>query len=1513
MLSKENILDIYTLSSMQEAMFFQWQLDRASASYFEQQSYYLDGPVDVDVFQRSLSMLLSRHDVLRTVFVQKGTNRPLQIVLKEWKADFEFYDITGSSEQEEWLERRRRSDQEKLFDLGRDCLMRVCLVKIAIDNYALIWSHHHIIMDGWCMGLVIADFWTIYQHTAGKTSTLLPAPAQFGSYIKWLEMQDRAIAKNYWKTLLDGYDEAVSARKHGFAPESKKVSEWNKKLIVFPDDLTNTLPAFAKKHDISLSSLMQGLWGLLLAKQNDRNDVVFGHVDSGRTADVPGIAAMLGVFINTLPVRIRWESGDNFLDWLKQLQDASLEGASFSYIPLAEIQSQTMLRQNLLDHVLLFQNHWDPSNEKDRPENGITLRKGETFTQSSYNLLVAITPFPELQIEYYYNIAYYADPYLQTLTERLWLIARQVVADATILVDKISILSAQDEMHMANEGKATMDSLPATTTLQDGFREMARLYPQQTALRCGTESLSYAMLDQLSDRLADYLSSQYQLLPGEKVGLMVDRSMRHVVGMLGILKAGAAFLPIDPEYPADRIHFILADSSVRLLLTDSAYLFGLETYEGSVFVMDIQLDSLAGPGEDGATIHLPETRTGSPAYIIYTSGTTGQPKGAVIAHRGIHSLVLSMIRTYDLTSRDHWLQFASFSFDASIFEITLALLSGAQLTIASRACIGNTEKFAGWMKETGINMAILPPSFLAGLGQQPLPFLRVLFTGGEAADLRTAIYHSAFTRYVNAYGPTECSICVSTYEVGPADTEKHTLPIGRPVLNSAIYILDRAKLCQPKGVIGEIAVAGLSVGEGYWNRPALTAEKFISYPGVPGNRLYLTGDRGKWTDEGLLEIEGRVDDQIKIRGFRIEPAEISHVILGIDSIRRAYVTKVNNNRGEPLLIAIAERSAPELDDDVLVRQIKERCIGRLPDYMVPGVVLVWNEIPVTPNGKVDRQAVIRKWENRLSDHADAEQSESYSEVNRKLIGIWEQVLETSPIGLKDDFFELGGHSLIAGQILSRIHKEFGVRLELGQLFTHTTIDSLSALIPSSQESTFASIAALEKQQHYALSHAQKRLWLAEQLEKLEGAYNIPSAYYLEGACDLSSLEKAFQLLHVRHEILRTVFREVNGEPRQFILTASTVHPLIRHVDLRHDPQRENIALTMVNEDRTRPFDLGSGPLIRIWLIQLEDERHLLFVNMHHIISDGWSMSILTEEVQELYNSVSSGRTAGLKALDIQYKDYAGWQSGQMASGMSAHRTYWHGKAKGLTPLDLPTDLARPRLKTYRGAGYRSVIDPDTTRFIRNFAGENDLSLFMAVTGIVFLVLHGFTRQKDITIGTVSSGRDHESLESQIGYYLNTIFLRLQMEGNMPADTFLMNVRKECLESFSHDSYPFDSLVTEMDLRAGPGRSPVFDVLLVFQNAGRLANKGMQGLQVQPLTLSTTTSTYDLVLSFIESDELLISVDYNTDLFEKDTIVYLVDWISQLMASLPHNTRATVRELLEIEITNTHSKILSEQV
>lgn len=1485
--SKEQVQDMYVLTPMQEGMLFHALLDQEQNSHLVQMSISLQGELDVGLFADSLRVLVERYDVFRTLFLYEKLKQPLQVVLKGRPIPIEIHDLSACDDSEKHARymQYKRADQAKTFHLAKDPLMRVAIFQMSPQDYQVIWSFHHILMDGWCFSIIFDDLLAIYLSLQNKTPLSLEPVQPYSRFIKWLEKQDKQAALRYWKDYLDHYEQKTALpKKQKPAANAFQPTQYR---FAFDRTLTQQLGVIASQNQVTLSTVIQTIWGILLQKYNAADDVLFGSVVSGRPTEIVGIDKMVGLFINTIPFRVQAQADQTFSGLLQDVHKKTLQSRPYEHVPLYDIQNLTDLKQELIDHLMVIENYplVEALQQKAQTQPiGFTITDVEMFEPTNYDLTVMVMPKEEIAFRFDYNAALFDEAVVQRMAGHIRQIASCVAANPHVELRRISMLTEAETVQLLAKRTETAADYPAAT-IHELFARQAEKTPEQVAVVFGDQHLTYRELDEKSNQLARFLRKK-GIGADSLVGTMLERSLEMIVGILGVLKAGGAFVPIDPELPAERIAYMLTHSGVRLVVTQEHLMEKVTTPTAK---LDIRTSAIwqesSAPVE---SVNQPHDLF----YIIYTSGTTGKPKGVMLEHRNMANLLQFTFDKTNIAFQENVLQYTTCSFDVCYQEIFSTLLAGGQLYLITNELRRHVEKLFAFIQEKQISILSLPVSFLKFIFNekdyaQSFPrCVKHIITAGEQLVVTHELQKYLRDHHVflhNHYGPSETHV-VTTCTMDPRKEIPELPPIGRPISNTGIYILDEGLQLKPEGIVGELYISGANVGRGYLHQPELTAEKFLENPYQPGERMYRTGDLARWLPDGQLEFLGRIDHQVKIRGHRIELGEIESRLLNHPAIKEAVVIDIADETGGKSLCAYVVLQSEISDEDM-----RTYLARALPEYMIPSFFVKLERIPVTPNGKTDRRA-LPKPEGRAV--TGAEYVAPTTELEQKLVAIWEQILGVTPIGIQDDFFTLGGHSLKAIQLVSRMQKECKADVPLRVLFDKPTIQALAAYVDGGAESEYQAIPQAEPQAYYPVSSAQKRMLILNQLDPDSTVYNLPVVMILDGKLDQARLEQAISGLAARHESMRTSFHTINGEPVQRI-HAQCELPIV-YLEAAEE-QLDEVILSFM-----RPFDLEKAPLCRVGLVKLQENRHVLVIDMHHIISDGVSTQLILHDFARLYQDEA------LPELRIQYKDFAVWEKARtQTSEYAKQEAYWLERFAGEIPvLNLPLDYPRPSVQSFEGERYSFRAEKQLLDRLQRAAKETGATLYMVLLAAYHVMLSKYSGQDDMVIGTVTAGRAHPDTEKITGMFVNTLAMRNQSAPTKTFKQFLLEVKDNTLAAFEHGEYPFEELVEKLAISRNRSRNPLFDTLFILQNmdAGLIE---LDGVTVTPYVPQGNMAKFDLSLEASESEAgLSFCFEYGTKLFKRETIERMSLHYLQILQAIGENME---QQLAKVEMLTDREK------
>jgi amino acid adenylation domain-containing protein len=1037
----ENVEDFYPLSPMQQGLLFHTLYSPQAGVYVVQLSSALSGDLDIDVFEQACQRVVERHAVFRTFFVWEGVETPVQVVEREVKLPFERHDwrTLTHEEQQEHLSALLGMDRTRGFQLSKAPLMRVILIRRSEEEYQLIWSHHHLLLDGWCLSTVLQEAFTFYEALRRGQKPRLERSHPYRDYIAWLHRQDLSKAEVFWRQTLKGFtaptplisDRTASGAAEGDTPN------FAEEVLTLSKETTDALQSMARRYRLTPGTIAQSAWAILLSRYSGEEDVVFGTIVSGRPADLDGVEAIVGLFINMLPVRVRVQEDARLLDWLKDFQLQQVEARQYEYSPLLEVQrwSEVPKGMPLFESTIAFENYpldVAPSASKGKQQNGdLTVRSVRTFERPHYPLSAMVMPGEELVLVIYYDRRRFSDSTIKRMLRHYANLLEGIVYNPQQRLSELSLLDTGERHQLLNEWSTTRQEFPRSS-LHELFEAQAERTPDSVAVVFEEQQLTYRQLNKRANQLAHYLRAK-GVRAETLVGIFCERSIEMIVGVLGTLKAGAAYVPLDPAYPQERIRFMLEDAQVKVLLTQSHLKESLPEHSAEFISLDSEWERIA---QESASNPVSSVQAENLAYVIYTSGSTGSPKGVLVTHRGIGNLAAAQIDAFEVEPASRVLQFAATSFDASVSEIAMALLSGATLCLASQNSMLPGPALKATLREQDISVVTLPPTVLAALPADEFPSLRTLILAGEACTGELVKLWSNGRRFINAYGPTEGTVC-ATIAICQGD---EGTPIGRPMRNVEVYLLDQHLRPVPVGVVGEIYIGGVGLARGYNNRPDLTAERFIPhfFSSEPGGRLYRTGDMGRWLPRGEIEYLGRTDHQVKVRGFRIELGEIEAALLSHEAVKEAVAMVREEASGEKRLIAyvVAQR-----EQAATVSELRRHLREIVPEFMLPSAFVMIDKLPLSPNGKVDRRALPEP------DNARPALEQAFvaprSQIEQRIARVWENVLGIERVGAHDNFFDLGGHSLQMIRVQDKLREEFAEKLSIVELFQYPTVSALA--------------------------------------------------------------------------------------------------------------------------------------------------------------------------------------------------------------------------------------------------------------------------------------------------------------------------------------------------------------------------------------------------------------------------------------------------------------------------------------
>jgi amino acid adenylation domain-containing protein len=1482
---KSNLLkaderEYYKASPVQKRMYILNQLEPTSLNYNISLALILKGDLEKETNTSIFRQLMQRHDLLRTSFEMIDGE-----IIQRINDGIQF-DINYLQAKERELPGIIK-EFIRPFDLGKAPLFRVGQVSIGTTKHLLLVDMHHIISDAVSINILIREFNELYCDRE-----LPELKVQYRDFSEWqnrfLQTDNAKKQKNYW---LKQFKDEISLLSLPTDYQRPAVQSFEGDCIrfVIEPELAKCLKAIGRKTGSTLFMVLLAVYNILLSKYTGQEDIIVGTPISGRIhADMENV---VGMFVNTLALRNKPEGGKRFKEFLVNLRENTFEAyenQEYQFDQLVEdLDIKWDLSRNPLFNVMFVlqnasNNDWGVESQKLK----VTPFEFTNRTSKFDLTLLAIESYNGIQFVLEYCSRLYAKETIQRMAGHFLRIVKQIIENPDMKLSEIEFITEEERRWILSFYNDTKTEYPYQT-IPELFADQAAKTPDNIALVYEDKEMTYKELNQKANQLAGLLREK-GVGPNCIVGIMAERSLEMVVGILGILKAGGAYLPIDPEYPEERIRFMLEDSNTGILLTQNHLKEKLILEQE---IIDLNNEAIYhGVSVNLKGIHQPKDL----AYVIYTSGTSGKPKGVMIEQRSIASRIQWRRDEYQLGDDDRVLQLFSFTFDGFLTSCFTPIVSGSRLILVNKdEAIDPIEIKRHIVKHQITHFISVPMLYAAILefsSPEEIQSLRMITLAGDSIKpslIKASVAKNARLELANEYGPTETSV-VSTFQRNLQQTIRIT--IGKPVSNTRVYITDRRQHLLPLGIPGELCISGIGLARGYLANPELTSERFIPNPFNPGERMYRTGDRARWLPDGNIEFLGRIDQQVKLRGFRIEPGEIENQLLKHASIKEAVVIAGEDRNGTKYLCAylIAGR-------ELTVKELREYLGQELPEYMVPSYFVQLDKLPLTPNGKIDRKALPQPEGNIPTG---VEYEAPANAIEERLVAIWQEILGQDKIGNNDNFFELGGHSLKATTFIAKIYKEFHVAMPLREIFQTPTVKGLAKYIQGAESNLYAAIDPAEKGEYYPVSSAQKRLFIIDKMEGVGTGYNMPQVMKIEGELDPERFKAAFQGLVMRHETLRTSFEMCEGEPVQRIYDEIKLNI--------HYHEAEESEIDQIVPRLIRPFDLSQAPLFRVEIIKINETRHILLCDMHHIVSDGVSMGILIREFIDLYQGEV------LPGLRIQSKDYAVWQNELFKTDKIAKQEeYWMKTLSGeISALNLPTDYIRPGIRSFQGDRIQFKLEAEDAAKLNRLAQESSASLYMLLLAIYNVLLSKYTRQEEIIIGSPIAGRPHPDLENVIGMFVNTLAMKNGPQEEKTFREFLKDVRENTLAAYENQDYPFEELVEKLNPSRDLSRNPLFDAMFVLQSFDH-GNTAIEGLTITPYPFENRIAKFDLTLQAAEAETgIYFQLEYCTKLFKAETIEQMAVHFRNLIQRIVQDPEAKLAELEMLTAAEKH-RILYE--
>ncbi|WP_160110878.1 non-ribosomal peptide synthase/polyketide synthase [Mycolicibacterium houstonense] len=1487
------------LSYAQQRLWFLEQLQGPSPIYNMAVALRLSGNLDEEALGAALADVIGRQESLRTVFTSVA-GVPQQVVLDPEHADLGWRIVDAAGWSKARIDEAIGDTARHSFDLTSEIPIKATLFRIDEDEHVLAAVVHHIAADGWSVTPLVIDLAAAYaSRCAGQAPDWAPLPVQYADYTLWQQEwlgsvsdPDSVISGqlNYWETELADLPERLELPTDRPYPP---VADYQGSSVTvdWPADLQQQIARVAREHGATSFMVVQAALAALMAQLSASSEVAVGIASAGRGEQA--LDDLVGFFVNTLVLRVDLAGDPTVADLLGQVRRRSLAAFEHQDVPFEVLVDRLNPTRSLTHHplvqvMLTWQNlpwqHSDPAAALALGDVGVTRLEAETQT-ARMDLVFSLaerfngsgTPTGiDGSVEFRTDV--FDSASIETLIERLQRVLVAFVSDPARRLSSVDVLDAADYVRLDEVGHRAVLMRPVVESSIPGlFGVQVERAPDAVAVRFDGTSFTYRELDEASNRLA-YLLADYGAGPGECVALLLERSAQAVVAILGVLKSGAAYLPIDPAHPDARVEFMLADAQPVVVVTMGA--LGERLAGSGVPVVEVDDPRI----ETASSAALPVPAADDVAHIIYTSGTTGTPKGVAVTHQNVARLFDGMDVGFDLGPQQVWSQCSSLAFDYSVWEIWGALLHGGCLVVVPEQTTRSSQDLHALLVDEHVTVLSQTPSAVGVLDPDALGSVSALMVAAEACPPDVVDRWAPGRVMINGYGPTETTVYATIS--APLEAGSGVVPIGVPVPGAALFVLDRSLRPVPAGVVGELYVAGRGVGVGYVRRPGLTASRFVPCPfGTPGSRMYRTGDLVSWGPDGQLRYAGRADEQVKVRGYRIELGEIQSALADLDGVQQAVVVAREDQPGDKRLVGYLTGTADPV-------QVRGALAERLPAYMVPSAVVVLDALPLTVNGKLDKRAL------PAPEYTDTDHYRAPSTATEEILaGIYAQVLGLERVGVDDSFFDLGGDSLTAMRLIAAVNAGFDAEVSVRTLFDAPTVAQLVPHIKAGSGGR-PQLVAQQRPDVIPLSYAQQRLWFLEQLQGPSAIYNMAVALRLDGDLNADALGRALADVVGRHETLRTMFGAVDGVPQQLVLPAADAEFGWRIVDASGwSPERLEEAAGAVGR---RHFDLSSEIPLRATLFRVAEDEHVLVAVVHHIAADGWSITPFVADLSSAYASRCTGHAPDWSPLPVQYADYTLWQQEWLGSEsdpssvLATQLAYWEQELAGLPErLELPTDRPYPPVADYQGSSVALDWPAELQQQVARVARENNTTSFMVVQAALAALLAQLSASSDVAVGIATAGRRDPGLDELVGFFVNTLVLRLDLAGDPTIADLLDQVRQRGLAALEHQDVPFELLVERLNPARSLTHHPLVQVMVSWQNfaAEQASSLDLGDVLATPLDAETRTARMDLVFSLAERFSEAGApagiggvVEFRTDVFDATSIRTLVERLHRVLVA-----------------------------
>lgn len=1497
------ITSISRLSPMQEGMLFHSLFDTASEAYIEQMVIDLPEGLEVESMQNAWAYVLKNHDILRSKFIHQAFSIPVQGVYDEVFMPVELLDYSElkKEHQQEAIRNFLDHDRAKGFDFNEVPLMRITLIKTGTKAYQMVWTSHHILTDGWSIPMIMGELLVAYEAYASGMIPPEKAEDRYEEFIHHIYKQDQYKEREFWLQHMEGFENPTLLPFAGNSPDRNKGKGKSKEsTLVIDSQLTEELKRYAQSNHVTMNTVTQGIWALLLSHYTRSKDVTFGVTVSGRPSDLKDAEQKVGLFINTIPIRIQFTSNQKVTNWLGELQKGHTLAREYQHTALTTIQRLIGVQGDLFDSLLVFENH--PMGEVLAKDWLLKVGGIQSKEQTNYLLTLIVGLGKNLNIKFNYNDEMLEDAHIELIKGHFEALLKQIVSQAEAEVSSLKLLTAIEKQRFLVDYNATAVDYPQGKTLHQLVEDQVAKTPDHIALIYQDERISYRELLAKANRLANYLN-RHGLPLNAPVPLVSHKSPEQIWGTLGVMKAGGHYIPIKGDLPKARINELLVQTEAQFVLVQEEYLDKVDCPKS------VQIIPFHEPAfqEESAVHESVEVLETDLAYIIFTSGSTGKPKGVMIDHRGAVNTIFDMNARFGVTDQDRVFGVSELNFDLSVYDIFGTLACGATLVLPMESEIHDPMAWLPYVEREKVTIWDSVPQLMSLLVDHVEPHeaeriasLRICWMSGDwiPLNLPEKIWSlNPNLELISLGGATEGSIWSIHFPIKSVEPHWKSIPYGYPLGNQEMYILnDNLQAC-PVNIPGGIFIGGKGVAKGYHKDPEKTANSFIYHPEMK-QTLYRTGDLGYYHPEGYIVFVGRLDTQVKVNGYRIELGEIETVLQQSSLVDQCVViVKEGPNKVKRLVAYIVPNGVYQKDP--LQHYLKDR----LPEYMVPSIMMELEELPLTANGKVNKKALPEPDASVLVNQAFIAPR---NELETLIANIWQHLLGIDSIGIHDNFFELGGHSLLATRVVSAIRKQAKVALPIRILFEKPSIASLATYLTSQNQvdEPLPSLTAMERPARIPLSYVQERLWFIDQLSG-SVAYHIPAVFKLYGELDLVCLEKAFQTIVNRHEALRTRIQEEKGEAYQEVIPENRWQLGVTQGGSIATEQTAQMA--WAEKVIQQPFDLSQDHMLRAQVLLCTANEHLLVLVMHHIAADGWSVSLFVDELVQLYEAFIKGEIPQLASLPIQYADYAIWQRKHLAGELLEQKlTYWETKLTDVEPLNLPTDFVRPTVQSSKGKAMGFELDATLSDQLKDLSSREGTTLFMTLLSAFNVLLHRYTGQEDICVGSPIANRTQLELETLIGMFVNTLALRNTIKQSDRFIDVLAQVKTTTLDAYSHQEVPFEKIIERIQPVRDRSRSPLFQVMFILQNNPEVPEIKLGDVSLLPMPFGDKTTKYDLTFHVNETPRgLHIGVEYCSDLFLPTTIERMMEHFQELLKSIVENPTKLISGLSMVASAEAH--------